>query len=164
MVLVTRTSQLRSLVDSNRSAVAKNLTLFAAGLPSGFNSLAATSAGMSCCCQLSTHAACSAVRRAGNWPSSIKNRCWSSLISIIGPSGASFREAAGFPGFGVNRFNAPLVVDFLLIRRLVHQILTPPRYFGEIQWSAADAQRARRITFMVIRHIFRFRSEERRVG
>lgn len=48
---------MRSLVDSNTSAVAKYLMLFAAGLPSGFNNLAATSAGMSCGWQFNNHAA-----------------------------------------------------------------------------------------------------------
>ena len=51
----------------------KNLMPLAGGLPSGLSSLAATNAGMSCAWQFNTHAACSAVRRAGNWPSSIKN-------------------------------------------------------------------------------------------
>ena len=59
-----RTSQLRSLVDSKRSAVQKNLMPLAGGLPSGFNSLAATSAGTSCTWQFSTHAACSTVGKS----------------------------------------------------------------------------------------------------
>ncbi len=80
MVLVTRASQLRSFIASSRSAVAKNLIPFAGGLPRGFNKRAATRHGMSCGWQFNTHAVCSAVRRAGNWPSSVKNLCWSSLI------------------------------------------------------------------------------------
>jgi len=80
MVCVIFASQGRSLENSNRSAEAKNLIPFAGGLPSGFNSLAATSAGMSCGWQFKTQAACSAVRRAGNWPSSVKNLCWSSRM------------------------------------------------------------------------------------
>ena len=75
-----RTSQWRSLMASNKSAVAKYLMPLAGGLPSGLSNLAATSAGMSCGWQFSTQAACSAVRRAGNWPSSIRNLCWSSRI------------------------------------------------------------------------------------
>jgi hypothetical protein len=51
----------------------KKLDLFGGGLPSGLSSRAATSIGTSCGWQFSTHAACSAVRRAGNWFSSRKN-------------------------------------------------------------------------------------------
>ena len=70
-----RTSQVRSLHLFQQIRRGKELDAVGGGLPSGLSSLAATSAGMSCGWQLSTHAACSAVRRAGNWPSSIKNRC-----------------------------------------------------------------------------------------
>ena len=54
MVALTRTSQLRSLISSNKSAVAKNLMPLAGGLPSGLSSRAAISAGMSCGCRSST--------------------------------------------------------------------------------------------------------------
>jgi hypothetical protein len=47
IVLVARTSQLRSFVSSRISAVAKNLMPFAGGLPSGFTKRAVTNADTS---------------------------------------------------------------------------------------------------------------------
>lgn len=67
MVLVTLTSQARSLASSSTSSVAKNLMLFCEGLPSGLSNRAFMSAGISCGWQFSTQPACSAVRRAGSW-------------------------------------------------------------------------------------------------
>ena len=81
MAVVTRTSQLRSWICSSKSAVAKNLTLLAAGFANGLSSLAATNAGMSCAWQFSSQAACSAVSRAGNWPSNVKKRYCSVFVS-----------------------------------------------------------------------------------
>ena len=73
IVCVIFASHVRSLTRASKSTVAKNLMPLAGGLPKGLSSLAATSAGTSCDWQLSTQAACSAVRRAGNWPSSWRN-------------------------------------------------------------------------------------------
>jgi len=44
-------------------------------IASGLSSRAVINAGMSCGPQFSTQAACSAVNRAGNWPSTIRNLC-----------------------------------------------------------------------------------------
>lgn len=81
MAAVIRTSQLRSLICSSKSAVAKYLMLLAAGFANGFNNLDTTSAGMSWGWQLRTHATCSAVRRAGNCPRSVKKRYCSVFVS-----------------------------------------------------------------------------------
>jgi len=80
--LVTLASQVRSLVSSRISVVAKYLTLLGCGLPSGFSSRATTSTGTSCGWQFNTHAVCSTVNRAGSCPSRFKKRCWSSFISV----------------------------------------------------------------------------------
>jgi len=63
---VTFASQFRSWVCSSSSDAAKNFTLYGEGLPNGFSNRAATRIGTSFGWQLITHAACSAVSRAGN--------------------------------------------------------------------------------------------------
>ena len=64
MVFVIFTSHQQSFRSSNTSAVQKNLPPFCAGLPSGLSGREETSAGISCGWQLSTHPACSEVKRA----------------------------------------------------------------------------------------------------
>src|SRR5450756_699582 len=124
MAVESRTSQLRSFMFSSKSAVAKNLMPLAGGLPSGLSSLAATSAEMSWGWQFSTHAACSAVRRAGNWPSSIKNRCWSSFIHLT--AALVHRHAADHATpFRVMRFKC----DFPLV---IHQRRPYPQQQSEV--------------------------------
>jgi hypothetical protein len=61
----------------------KILTLFGIGFPNGLSSRAITRIGTSCGWQLSTQAACSAVKRDGGCPSKVRNRCWSSLRSTV---------------------------------------------------------------------------------
>ena len=80
MALVTFANQRRSWARSSTSEVAKNLMLLVAGLPRGFRRPNEINAGRSCGWQFSTHAACSAVSRAGSCPSSDRKRCCSSFI------------------------------------------------------------------------------------
>ena len=69
-MLVTLVSQERYLMASSArtSAVQKNLIPWDGGLPSGMRRRAAMSAAIACDGQFRSHATCSTVSRAGNWP------------------------------------------------------------------------------------------------
>ena len=104
MAAVTRTSQLWFFVCSSSSAVEKNLMPLIGGLPSGFIRRAATSDGISCAWQFSTHAACSNRAQLRRRPFMPLPTCSVSLPVSERPISAWSSPTASRSGLPVSRY------------------------------------------------------------